>query len=236
MSALVAYSQLETLPPNFQATVQLARKQLGKFQFKGYSNPNYQLNVPMEELPSGSNNLVLQKSGTGNLHYLTAYRYRLQGKQPGKLNGLRVTRYIRPANHDKVLYKQGLHSPDDSIKMPAGQVFDVGLEIITDHQVEHLVITDPLPAGLEAVDTSFQTSIASLPAQEDSWQIGYQQIYRDKVAAYGDRLNAGVYSLHYLVRSVTPGTFEWPGAEVNLQYAPEEFGRTTTSSLEVVMP
>ena len=85
-------------------------------------------------------------------------------------------------------------------------------------------------------------AIASFPAQQDSWQIGYQQIYRDKVVAYGaprsgslrDRLNAGVYSLHYLVRSVTPGTFEWPGAEVHLQYAPEEFGRSASSSLEVL--
>ncbi len=76
--------------------------------------------------------------------------------------------------------------------------------------------------------------IASLAVQQDSWQIGYQQIYRDKVVAYGDRLYAGVYNLHYLVRSVTPGTFEWPGAEVYLQYAPEEFGRSASSSLEVI--
>ncbi len=77
-------------------------------------------------------------------------------------------------------------------------------------------------------------AIASLQAQQDSWQIGYQQIYRDKVVAYGDLLDAGVYSLHYLVRSVTPGTFEWPGAQVHLQYAPEEFGRSASSSLEVL--
>ena len=54
------------------------------------------------------------------------------------------------------------------------------------------------------------------------------------MVAYGDRLDAGVYSLHYLVRSVTPGTFEWPGAQVHLQYAPEEFGRSASSSLEVL--
>ncbi|MBD2214675.1 hypothetical protein H6G27_33225 [Nostoc linckia FACHB-104] len=31
--------------------------------------------------------------------------------------------------------------------------------------------------------------------------------------AYADHLEPGVYSLHYLVRSVTPGKFLWPGAE-----------------------
>ncbi|WP_371357491.1 hypothetical protein, partial [Hydrocoleum sp. CS-953] len=38
---------------------------------------------------------------------------------------------------------------------------------------------------------------------------------------------------HYLVRSVTPGTFIWPGAEARLQYAPEEFGRSATTTLVV---
>ena len=236
LTALVAYSQPEsTIPPNFQATVNLDRKQIGKvLQFKNYSNPSYEIKIPMEKLPRGQNDLILRKSGSGTLHYLTAYRYRLTDSQPGKLNGLRVTRYIRPANQEQVLYKQGLYAPKKPFKVPAGEVFDIGLEIITDHPVNHVAITDPLPAGFEAVDTSFQTSIASLPAQEDSWEIGYQQIYRDKVVAYSDRLNTGVYSLHYLVRSVTPGTFEWPGAEVHLQYAPEQFGRSASSSLEVV--
>ena len=123
------------------------------------------------------------KSGTGTLNYLTAYRYRLPGNQPGQLNRLLVTRYIRPANRDQIPYKQGLYAPDEPLKVPAGQVFDIGLEIITDHPVDHLAITDQLPAGFEAVDTSFQTAIASLQAQQDSWQIGYQQIYRDKVVA-----------------------------------------------------
>jgi len=58
-------------------------------------------------------------------------------------------------------------------------------------------------------------------------------MYRDRVVAYSDRLEPGAYSLHYLVRSVTPGTYLWPGAEAHLQYAPEEFGRTASSTLIV---
>ena len=52
--------------------------------------------------------------------------------------------------------------------------------------------------------------------------------------AYSDFYNPGVYTLHYLVRSVTPGTFLYPGAEVHLQYAPEEFGRSADSTLQIV--
>jgi uncharacterized protein YfaS (alpha-2-macroglobulin family) len=233
LTALVAYSQLQPTPPNFSAIAQLDGKRLGQAQFSSNRPSAVELNVPMPALPRGRHDLILKKVGRGTLHYLSAYRYRLQGKQPGRLNGLRVSRYIRPANQVNILYKQGLHAPDSPLSVAAGQVFDVELEIITDHPIDRLAIADPLPAGFEAVDTAFQTASTSFQAQQDSWQIGYQQIYRDHVLAYGDRLDAGVYRLHYLVRSVTPGTFDWPGAEVHLQYAPEEFGRCASSTLEV---
>lgn len=231
--ALVDYSNLQPTPPNFTATVQLASKLLATSQFVGYRNASQELQVPMSELPRGNNDLILQKSGDGTLHYLVAYRYRLQGNQPGRFNGLRVTREIQAANSEEVLRQIGLFASDDPLELPPGQVYDIGLEIITDHPVDHVVITDPLPAGLEAVDTSFQTSTKAVQAQRDSWEIGYQTIYADRVVAYASRLDAGVYRLHYLARSVTPGTFRWPGAQAHLQYAPEEFGRSASTLLEV---
>ena len=233
LTALVDYAQRLPQPPNFQATVQLAGKPLASQPFQGYQQPSLELSVPMAELPQGDSNLVLEKSGEGTLHYLTAYRYRLQGNPPGRLQGLRVTRTVRPANQQQVLYQQGLSPVEEPISLEVGQVYDIGLEIITDHAVNHVVITDPLPAGLEAVDTSFQTSTPYFQAQRDSWQIGYQRLGRDHILAYGDYLEAGVYDLHYLVRSVTPGTFLWPGSQVQLEHAPEEFGRAATAKLEV---
>ncbi|MEH2041647.1 MAG: hypothetical protein V7K87_35985 [Nostoc sp.] len=53
----------------------------------------------------------------------------------------------------------------------------------------------------------------------------------DRIIAYADHLESEVYSLHYLVRSVKPGTFSWSGTQVHLQYAPEEFGRTAESTV-----
>jgi uncharacterized protein YfaS (alpha-2-macroglobulin family) len=233
LTALVDYAQLLPEPPNFQATVQLAGEPLASQQFQGFQQPSFELSVPMADLPQGDSNLKLTKSGEGMLHYLTAYRYRLQGNPSGRLQGLRVTRTIRPANAAEVLYQQGLNPVEEPLSLGVGQVYDIGLEIITDHPVNHVVITDPLPAGLEAVDTSFQTSTPYFQPQQDSWQIGYQRLGRDQILAYGDHLEAGVYSLHYLVRSVTPGTFLWPGSQVQLEYAPEEFGRTATTTLEI---
>ncbi|MHB1550701.1 MAG: alpha-2-macroglobulin family protein, partial [Vulcanimicrobiaceae bacterium] len=57
--------------------------------------------------------------------------------------------------------------------------------------------------------------------------------YRDRVVAFARHLDPGVYSLHNLVRSVTPGTYLWPGAQVYLLDAPEEFGRTAFATVRV---
>jgi hypothetical protein len=233
LTALVDYSQLQPTPPNFVATVQLAGKKLGENRFQGYKNPSLELNLPMNQLPRGRHDLTLQKSGNGSLHYLVAYNYRLQGNQPGRFNGLRITREISQVNEEKVLQKTGLYALDKPLTLATGQVFDIGLEIISDRPVDRIVIKDPLPAGFEAVDASFQTATAALQAKADSWELGFKNIYRDRIIAYADHLEPGVYSLHYLVRSVTPGTFSWPGAQVHLQYAPEEFGRTAESTLVV---
>ncbi|MBW4523090.1 MAG: alpha-2-macroglobulin family protein [Scytolyngbya sp. HA4215-MV1] len=233
LTALVDYGQLQPTPPDFTAMAELAGKQLGTAQFQGYQKPSVEIAVPMADLPRGQNDLVLSKSGEGILHYLAAYRYRLQGDQPGRLSGLRVNRVIRPANQPQAVQTIGLAPPAQPLTVKPGQVFDIGLEITTDHPIDHLVITDPLPAGFEAIDASFQTSTPYFQAQSDSWQIDYQTIYHDRVVAYGNQFDAGVYTLHYLVRSVTPGVFLYPGAEAHLQYAPEEFGRTASSSLVV---
>ncbi|UBF27946.1 hypothetical protein K9N68_08630 [Kovacikia minuta CCNUW1] len=232
LTALVEYSKLQATPPNFEAIAQLAGKELLTAKFQGYQKPSSEVNIPIKDMPLSNNDLILKKSGQGMLHYLVAFRYRLQGNQPGRLNGLRVTRSLRPANEEKVLYRTGLFATEP-LKVSPGQVYDVGLEIITDYAVNHVVITDPLPAGFEAVDNSFQTSTPYFQAKGDSWQLAYQTIYKDRVVAYGDRLEPGVYTLHYLVRSVTPGTFLYPGAEARLQYAPEEFGRSASSTLEI---
>jgi alpha-2-macroglobulin len=233
LSALVAYSNQQPVPPNFQAIAQLADKTLLSQTFTGYQQTSVNKIIPMQELPRGRHDLVLQKSGEGILHYLTAYRYQPQGTQPGRLNGLRVTRTLRPVHQDAKMQRIGLTPIPQTITLNAGEVFEIEVEMITDHPVNHVLITDPLPAGLEAVDTTFQTNSAYFQARGSSWQLNYQKIHKDRIVAYSDRLDAGVYVMNYLVRAVTPGVFQWPGVEARLQYTPEEFGRSSSAMLQV---
>ena len=187
----------------------------------------------MADVPRGPSALNLRKQGSGMLHYAVTYTYRVSGPQPGQFAGLRVTRELHPANGSTVLATMGLIMPTEALSLPAGSVYDVGLQIITDHPVDRVIIDDPLPAGMEAVDTTFKTATPSFVAQGDSWAISYQQIHHDRIEAYADHLGPGMYVLHYLVRTVTPGTYGWPGAQARLLNAPEEFGRSASTVLTV---
>ncbi|MEM8603379.1 MAG: alpha-2-macroglobulin family protein, partial [Cyanobacteria bacterium P01_H01_bin.121] len=233
LNAIAAYAETEPINAQFQATAKLKRDVILDAQLNSKTNPVATATVPVANLPGGQSDLVLSKSGQGNLHYLAAYSYRLQGDQPGRYSGVRVIRKLRPVNDQTVLATQDLAAPKGPVEVKAGQVFDIGLEITTDHPIDHLVINDPLPAGLEPVNENFATSNTAEQADDDSWQLSYQQLYKDRVVAYGEHLDAGVYSLHYLIRSVTPGEFLWPGVQAYLQYAPEEFGRSVSAQLEV---
>ncbi|MDB5029040.1 MAG: large extracellular alpha-helical protein, partial [Candidatus Eremiobacteraeota bacterium] len=232
LNALVDLAARER-PANFTATAALAGKTIARERFNGARAPERTAKVPMRDLPAGRSEVALAKDGTGMLHYAVTYAYRVDGNAPGRLSGLRVTRVVREANTDPVLASMGLAAPTASLTLPAARVYDVELQIVSDHPVERVVITDPLPAGFEAVDTSFATTSRAIKTPSTDWKIGDQQIRFDRIVAYADHLDAGIYRLHYLARTVTPGTFAWPGADAHLITRPDEFGRSAASIVVV---
>ncbi len=231
LGALVDLASREP-PANFTATATVGGRTVARERFAGARAPQRTTTIPLRALPSGTSTVTLAKSGTGTLHYAVTYRYRLAAGAPGRLNGLRVTRVVRLANAPEVLATLGLAPRTEPLTLQPARVYDVELQIVADHPVERVVITDALPAGLEAVDTSFATNAAQ-HAPSEAWEIGDQQIRADRIEAYADHLDAGIYRLHYLARSVTPGTFLWPGAEAHLAARPDEFGRTTATTVVV---
>jgi uncharacterized protein YfaS (alpha-2-macroglobulin family) len=232
LGALVDLASREK-PANFTATATLASKTVANEHFSGAHAAQRSKTVPMSALPTGNNQLTLAKDGSGTLHYAVTYSYRLAGPAPGRLNGLRITRVVREANTTAALATMGLLAPSSSLTVSPAHVFDIELQIVSDHPVERVLITDALPAGFEAVDTTFATTSKALKLPEASWAIGDQRIRSDRIEAYADRLDAGIYRLHYLARSVTPGTFAWPGADAHLVDRPDEFGRSASSVVAI---
>ncbi|HEX4013876.1 MAG TPA: Ig-like domain-containing protein [Candidatus Cybelea sp.] len=236
LTALSAYAATERLTPG-TATATVNGHQIAHAVF-GTTASAQTFTVQASSLNGGSA-IVVTSSLNARVHYTLLYTYPVAPNAPGELAAFRV---IRTVNDPTVgaaaatavpLATMDLTTPAQPLNVPAGRVFDVGVRTIVDHPVDRLVIEDPLPAGFEAVDTSFRTTLQAIVPQSDSWQIDATQIYSDRVVAYAQHLDPGVYDIHYLVRSVTPGTFAWPGARAYLQNAPEQFGRSASTKLEV---
>ena len=188
----------------------------------------------MSALPRGKSALALTKQGTGTLHYTVGFDYAIRGAAPGTYQGIRIDRIVRPAGGTgDPIATFGLAQPSGALAIDAGNVFDIEDRITTDHQLEGLIVEDSLAAGLEAIDTRFATNSSRVFESVADWNIDYQTIERNRVVIYARSLQPGVYAFHYLVRSVTPGTFTWPSAKASLALAPDEFGRTASGTLTI---
>lgn len=127
----------------------------------------------------------------------------------------------------------------------------------------HLVIEDPLAAGLEPVHKGFKTTAQWVtdalrhdPSREQRMAaesqmtdesgrpvtpaMGYQEAWHrqeirdDKVLFFVEHALSGVYRFQYLARAVTPGTFQKPPVKIEDMYAPEIFGRSAGSVVRIV--
>ncbi len=228
VEALAEYASHEHLVP-FSASVLAGTHALASATF-GKSASSQTVAVPASSIDARQ--LAFHSSG-GTLHYALLYTYPVSGDAPGELAGLRVIRTVQAVGESVPLISMDLAPISQAISVDAGGVYDIGVRVIVDHPVDRLMIEDPIPAGFEAVDTTFRTSSTAVTAQADSWQIEDQQIYADRVTGYASHLEPGIYEMHYLARAVTPGSYRWPGARAYLRDAPEEFGRSAFAVVDV---
>jgi hypothetical protein len=228
MTALDAYAR--TQPPQaMSVTVRDGAQTLGTLSLSGKPESKT-LSFESARVHGSSIELV---PSAGTLHYIVVYTYAVPADSPGALADFRVTRAVREPGAEAALATMDLAAMGANVELDSGRVFDVGIRIVVDHPVARVAIEDPLPAGFEAVDTTFATASQSDVAQTDNWEIGAREIYRDRVTAFAPSLGPGIYEMHYLVRSVTPGTYRWPGARVYLTDAPEQFGRSAAAILDL---
>jgi len=176
------------------------------------------------------NTLVITRGdGPGALYYTAFMDYSLPVKDVTALDqGILVSRqYFHP----------------DDLKTPIstaarGELVQVRLTIIAPASLHYVVIDDPLPAGLEAVDASLQTSQQTPQSYQANdynrygwgwWYFYYKQIYDDKVIMSADYLPAGTYTITYLARASMAGEFHVLPLTAKEFYFPDVAGRSAGS-------
>jgi uncharacterized protein YfaS (alpha-2-macroglobulin family) len=193
------------------------------------------LQVELKDLLKESANYLVftRGEGAGNLYY-SAY---LSAELPVEA--------IEPLDQGVSLARQ-YFTLDDSKKpiteIQHGELVRVRLTVVIPAAVHYIVIDDPLPAGLEAIDTTIQTDTAvplsyTLTDYEQRgwgwWYFTHTELRDEKVVLSADYLPAGTYVYTYLARAGTAGTFKVIPPTASEFYFPDVGGRGAGSLFEV---
>jgi uncharacterized protein YfaS (alpha-2-macroglobulin family) len=249
------YKIREKAVPDFLAHVVLGDKTLFKKRFKGRSLKAHEVKVPMKQLTS-KGQLGFIKQGTGRLYYSARLRY-ARAKLPDKPwdEGFYVTRTYEPVSRDVTSFNALRGDPHKqsagSLKVKAGDLVRVTLRIVVPQHSHFVVVDDPLPAGLEAVNFKLMTASRSVrrnmgsfsgfqpghshKRHRSSWYTPFyhREIRDDRVMLFADDVMPGVHSYVYLARATTIGSFVAAPTHVEQMYEPEVFGRTGAKTFVV---
>jgi uncharacterized protein YfaS (alpha-2-macroglobulin family) len=143
------------------------------------------------------------------------------------------------------------------MSVAAGDVVRVRLRVTVPVERQFVVLDDPLPGGLEAVDVSLRTQGELPGVQADRagrepsepgtrgfgiwwgrwWSpFDHREIRDDRVVFAATRLPPGTYFATYVARATTPGTFVRPPAFAEEMYNPAVQGRSDGGTFVVAAP
>lgn len=251
MQALVSYyRKFEPTAPDFRAIVRLGEQELAREEFKGRTTTSEATEVPMADVlaggPAGSARpLTFTREGSGTLYYTTRLRYAVDTLfHEGLDSGFRIERRYEP------FVETGTRPAATNYQ--AGDLVRVTLTFRLTKERRFVAVTDPLPAGFEAVESWFATTAGDLRAAQDQqgserggeemadwaswWRAGgfdHVERHDDRIQLFATRLSEGVHTFSYIARATTAGTFRTAPARAEEMYTPEVFGRTATTTIEI---
>ena len=129
--------------------------------------------------------------------------------------------------------------PVTSLKV--GDVLRVELSIIAPNDLYYLVVEDPLPAGVEAIDPALATASAldagaavsqqGTKTQPGEWRFPWwnwatrTELRDQKVVLFADSLAKGAYTFSYTVRATQAGEYRAIPTTASELYFPDVYGR-----------
>jgi uncharacterized protein YfaS (alpha-2-macroglobulin family) len=118
-----------------------------------------------------------------------------------------------------------------------GDVLRVRLEIDAQADMSWVVVSDPVPAGANILGSGLGRDSALAAANErregSAWP-AYDERGFEAFRSYYGYLPRGKHVVEYTLRLNNPGRFALPPSRVEALYAPESFGETPNSALEVL--
>jgi uncharacterized protein YfaS (alpha-2-macroglobulin family) len=196
--------------------------------------------VPVAHLRRASpNTLVLGRVpqggtfGPGPLYYLARLHYYLPANAiPARSEGISVSRRYLDLNGHPVS------------RVAVGSPIKVELTIHSGGSLMYLNVQDPLPAGLEPIDESLNTSQQGLFGPHSYWLpfgptadlspfLMHSDLHDNRISLYSYYLPPGTFRYTYLAQATVPGRYGVPPTHVSETFFPEVFGRSAGQVLTV---
>jgi uncharacterized protein YfaS (alpha-2-macroglobulin family) len=226
--------------PDFLARVWMDGAYLGEEAFKGRSNKEARIEVPMANVSDKRSDLIIGKSGPGRLYYRVGMTYAPKSlRLPAESRGFTVERRYR-----------GLDDPADVTRdaqgdwtVKAGARVEVEVSMVVTERRYHVALVDPLPAGLEPLNPALLgtppvSTGGSVDRNQSWWRwwrwYEHENLRDERAEVFASLLYPGVYTYRYTARATTPGEYVLPPTKAEEMYSPEVFGRNATGRLRVV--
>lgn len=225
------------LKPNYTLSVYLNGQKLAERSIteRDVANPApLMLTVSAPQVHAGSNEVRIVKSGAGVLYWSASASYFSREPKPASkgsaaLNVVREYFRLLPERQENriVHSEQPLTGPVES-----GDVVVVRLTVSATRDEQYLEIEDPIPAGFEFIE---QEGLYELKAKPPWWDFYYTQreFHDDRAALFSTTFQRGQGQFHYLLKAVTPGTFQANPARVLPMYEPARQGSTRAATVTV---
>lgn len=207
---LAMHAYLKALAPQDGAVLEisLAGKQIMRAIIEKAGDPPVSSSLSGEAVRSGELKLVAEN---GPVYWTGRLQYTLAAPDAAPVNsGFTVKRVISAAGGE----------PVTEAKM--GDVLECAVTISVPESRLHVLVFDPLPAGLEWLNA---TNVMDTPGEGFDYIWEWREQRSDGLLLYASQLSPGVYTYTYKLRASAPGEFMHRATQVEEMYQPETFGR-----------
>lgn len=251
MKALVDYAKVyEAEEVSMNVEVKYDKKSIGEVAFKSKKDANAEIFTPLTKEDIGKKTtLDITKKGQGRLYYTSRISYAPSDEVASRVNsGIEVRREYSIEKDGKF---EILKTP---MQIKQGDIVRVDLFISLPTQGHFVVLNDPIPGGLEPINSQLATTSVidakkgDFKAAEDSWWFNFsswssygrynwsfyhKELRNDSARFYSDYLPAGNYHLSYTAQAIAEGTFSVMPSHVEEMYDPDVYGKSLPAKLVI---
>ncbi len=249
--ALSDYSQVyEDVEPRMKVTVEFDGERLGKMRFDDLRDAQQQVERPLRAGDAGSQaSLLIKKRGPGRLYYAARLAYSPAELKPEPIDAGLVVRREYSVERDAKW-----HLLSDPMRVRRGELLRVDLYLSLPAARNFVVVDDPIPGGLEPVNTDLATSSTVDAAKANyrrsdaswwftqnnwygfgysRWSFYHSELRHHAARFYSDYLPAGNYHLSYVAQAIASGEFQALPTHAEEMYDPDVFGQGVPARLLV---